>query len=91
MKFLQDLVQESYQLFVNAVADYRGLSVEAVRATEAGLYRGQQGINAGLADRLQSPQDAVDDLSRVVAQVRAQRQSGRIGLRASALNIQATL
>jgi signal peptide peptidase SppA len=91
MKFLQDLVQESYQLFVNAVADYRGLSIEAVRATEAGLYRGQQGINAGLADRLQSPQDAVDDLSRVVAQVRAQRQSGRIGLRASALNIQATL
>jgi signal peptide peptidase SppA len=91
MKFLQDLVQESYQLFVNAVADYRGLSVEAVKATEAGLYRGQQGINAGLADRLQSPQDAVDDLSRVVAQVRAQRQSGRIGLRASALNIQATL
>lgn len=91
MAFLQELVQESYQLFVSAVADYRGLSVEAVRATEAGLYRGQAGINAGLADRLQSPQDAVDELSRAVAQSRAQRQGSRIALRASALNIQARL
>ncbi len=91
MVFLQELVQESYQLFVSAVADYRGLSVEAVRATEAGLYRGQAGINAGLADRLQSPQDAVDDLSRAVAQSRVQRQGSRIALRANAINIQSTL
>lgn len=91
MAFLRELVQESYQLFVSAVADYRGLSVEAVRATEAGLYRGQAGIKAGLADRLQSPQDAVDDLSRAVAQSRIQRQGSRIALRANAMNIQATL
>ena len=91
MAFLQELVQESYQLFISAVADYRGLSIEAVRATEAGLYRGQAGITAGLADRLQSPQDAVDDLSRAVAQSRMQRQGSRIGLRANAMNIQATL
>jgi len=91
MAFLQELVQESYQLFVGAVADYRGLSIEAVRATEAGLYRGQAGIKAGLADRLQSPQDAVDDLSRAVAQSRMQRQGSRIALRANAMNIQATL
>jgi len=91
LKFLQDLVQESYQLFLSAVAEYRGMSIEAVRATEAGLYRGQAGIAAGLADRLQSPQDAVDEISRAVAQNRMQCQTGRIGLRASALNIQARL
>jgi signal peptide peptidase SppA len=91
LKFLQDLVQESYQLFLSAVAEYRGMSIEAVRATEAGLYRGQAGIAAGLADRLQSPQDAVDEISRAVAQSRMQSQTGRIGLRASALNIQARL
>ncbi|WP_296258469.1 MULTISPECIES: S49 family peptidase [unclassified Pseudomonas] len=91
MRFLEELVQESYQLFTSAVADYRGLSIEAVRATEAGLYRGKAGIAAGLADRLQSPQDAVDDLSRAVAQSRMQRQGSRIGLRASAMNIQARL
>jgi signal peptide peptidase SppA len=91
MHVLNDLVQESYQLFTSAVADYRGMSVEAVRATEAGLFRGQAGINVGFADRLQSPQDAVDDLSRAVAQSRMQRQGSRIGLRASAMNIQARL
>lgn len=91
LKYLNDVVQESYQLFVNAVADYRGLSVQQVIATEAGLFRGQQGIAAGLADRLQSPQDAVDDLSRSVALNRANRQVNRIQVRAAALTMQSTL
>lgn len=91
LKYLNDVVQESYQLFVNAVSEYRGLSVQQVMATEAGLYRGQAGISAGLADRLQSPQDAVDDLSRAVAQSRSARQTGRIGIRASALTLQTTI
>jgi signal peptide peptidase SppA len=91
LKYLNDVVQESYQLFVNAVAEYRGLSVQQVIATEAGLFRGQQGIAAGLADRLQSPQDAVDDLSRSVALNRANRQVNRIQVRAAALAMQSTL
>lgn len=88
LRFLNELVQESYQMFVSAVADYRGLSVQQVIATEAGLYRGQTAINVGLADRLQSPQHAVDELSRAVALNRATRQPGRIGLRAAALSMQ---
>ncbi|MBI6922189.1 S49 family peptidase [Pseudomonas monteilii] len=91
IRVLNDLVQESYQLFTGAVSVYRGMSIEAVRATEAGLYRGQAAITIGFADRLQTPQDAVDDLARAVAQSRMQRQGSRIGLRASAMNIQATL
>lgn len=91
LKVLNDIVQESYELFVGAMAGYRGLSVQAVRATEAGLYRGQAGIDVGLADRLLSPQAAIDDVARSVMQARAQRQSGRIGVRASAINIQAAL
>lgn len=91
IRMLNDLVQESYQLFTGAVSVYRGMSIEAVRATEAGLYRGQAAIAIGFADRLQTPQDAVDDLARAVAQSRMQRQGSRIGLRASAMNIQATL
>jgi signal peptide peptidase SppA len=88
LKYLNDVVQESYQLFVGAVAEYRGLSVQQVMATEAGLFRGQQGINAGLADRMQSPQQAVDDLSHSVATSRANRQPGRLAVRAAALNFQ---
>jgi signal peptide peptidase SppA len=91
IRVLNDLVQESYQLFTGAVSVYRGMSIEAVRATEAGLYRGQAAIAIGFADRLQTPQDAVDDLARAVTQSRMQRQGSRIGLRASAMNIQANL
>ncbi len=88
LKFLNDLVQESYGHFVGAVAEYRGLSVEAVRATEAGLFRGQAAINAGLADRLSTPQDTVDNISRAVAQSRANRQSSRVSVRAAAMAAQ---
>ena len=88
LRYLNDVVQESYQLFVNAVAEYRGLSVQQVIATEAGLYRGQAGINAGLADRMQSPQQAVDDLSQTIALNRATRQTGRMSVRARAMNLQ---
>ncbi|RTY77190.1 S49 family peptidase [Pseudomonas veronii] len=88
LKYLNDVVQESYLLFANAVSEYRGMSVQQVMATEAGLYRGQAGISAGLADRLQNPQQAVDDLSHSVAVSRANRQGGRIAVRASALTLQ---
>lgn len=88
LKYLNDVVQESYQLFVNAIADYRGLSVQQVIATEAGLYRGQAGIAAGLADRMQSPQQAVDDLSNSVAVSRANRQQSRLSVRAAAMDFQ---
>ncbi|MCY1356708.1 signal peptide peptidase SppA, 36K type [compost metagenome] len=91
LKVLQDLVQESYQLFVGAVAEYRSLPPEKVIATEARLFRGQAGIAAGLADRLQSPQDAVDEISRAVAMSRASRQAGRISVRAAAAKIQSQL
>jgi signal peptide peptidase SppA len=88
LRYLNEVVQESYQLFVNAIADYRGLSVQQVMATEARLYRGQQGIQAGLADRMQSPQKTVNEFSRAVALSRANRQSARIGVRAAALTMQ---
>jgi len=91
MKVLHDIVQESYRMFTSAVADYRGLSVEKVIATQAGLFTGQAGIAAGLADRLQSPQDAVDHLSQVVAQSRAARGAPGVSVRARAVAIQSRL
>ena len=89
LKVLNDIVQESYQMFVSTVAEYRGLSFEQVAATEAGLFRGQAAITAGLADRLQSPQDAVDQLAQAVALHRSTRSSGlSVRARAAALQTQ---
>lgn len=50
--FMQGESDRLYDLFVGSVAQYRGLSVEAVRATEAGILFGQNAIDAGLADHL---------------------------------------
>lgn len=43
-----------YELFVTQVALQRGMDVDAVRATEAGLYFGEEAISAGLADAVSS-------------------------------------
>ena len=91
LKVLTDLVNDGYEMFVSAIADYRGMTAAAVRATEAGLYRGEAAIRAGLADRLQAPQDAVDDIARAVADSRAQRRGARVSLRARAALVQSQI
>lgn len=92
MKFLQGLVDEGYEMFVQAVAEYRGLNVAAVRATEAGLFQGKSAIQAGLADRLQTPTDALDGITRAVAESRVNRpQASRLAVRAAAAALQAQL
>lgn len=91
LQVLTTLVNEGYEMFVNAVAEYRGMSVAAVRATEAGLYRGQAAIDAGLADRLLDPQVAVDQISAAVAVDRAQRRGARVSLRARAALVQSQI
>ncbi|WP_211475044.1 S49 family peptidase [Collimonas humicola] len=92
MAFLQDLVQGFYEQFVNAVAQYRGLTVDAVRATEAGVFSGQRGIDMGLADRIETPQTAVNRIAASVQQRRAERAPRtKIAARASAMAMQITL
>ncbi|WP_245004886.1 S49 family peptidase [Paraburkholderia sacchari] len=70
MKVLTDMVQSNYARFVDAVARYRGMTTQAVKDTEAGLYFGKQAVDAGLANTVESPQAAVN---RIAAQVRGSR------------------
>jgi signal peptide peptidase SppA len=90
LKFLNDMVQNYYGQFVDAVAKYRGISADAVRGTEAGVLFGQQGIDIGFADRIETPQAAAD---RVAAQAQQARQArttkqSSIGARAKAMALQ---
>ncbi len=92
MKFLNDMVQQGYEMFTEAVAEYRSMNVADVRATEAGVFSGQAAINAGLADRLETPTDALDGITRAVAESRANRpQATRLSVRAAAAALQAQL
>lgn len=60
---LQREVMAFYQQFVDAVVAGRpGLTPDAVRATEARTYIGQEAIDRGLADRIASIDAVVEDL-----------------------------
>ena len=52
-------INRLYGMFVDAVARRRNLSAEAVRATEAGVFYGEEGVARGFADRVGTFRDAL--------------------------------
>lgn len=60
---LQGEVNAVYALFVARVAAWRGLSENAVRATEAGTFMGRMAVAAGLADGIAAPADVLAALA----------------------------
>lgn len=57
--WLQKWVDASYAIFVSAAARNRGMSEEKVRATQAGIFFGQDAVGAGLADGVMPAEDAL--------------------------------
>lgn len=56
---LQDLIDSSYQQFVQTVADARKLGIEAVKSFADGrIFTGQQALELGVVDRLGTEEDA---------------------------------
>ncbi|QMV46185.1 S49 family peptidase [Wolbachia pipientis] len=49
---LQKEVDRLYEMFVQLITRNRGLSIEKIRSTEAGLYFGEKAVEIGLADRV---------------------------------------
>ncbi|MFB6269983.1 MAG: signal peptide peptidase SppA [Halobacterium sp.] len=58
--YLQGLVDDLYDSFVDVVAEGRDLSAEDVRDTEARVYVGRDAVERGLVDEL-GTRDAVED------------------------------
>ncbi len=85
--WLTELVQQNYAEFTDLVARNRGLTVAAVRGTEAGVFHGQHGIAQGLADRIEPPQAAINRIAAQVASNRKPKPVQRIGARAAAMDI----
>jgi ClpP class serine protease len=63
---IQADVDALHDELVALVARNRGLSPDAVRATEAAVYRGRRGIDAGFADQLGSLDQALADLTAML-------------------------
>ena len=70
-KTLQAEVDRVYGLFVDTVARNRGLTADAVRATEARLYFGEDAVAAGLADEVGTLRDALAALAANLAAPRS--------------------
>ena len=64
---LQTEVDRLYEIFVEQVAQMRGLSSDAVRATEAGLHFGDAAVAAGLADAVTSLDQVLIEFSSSLA------------------------
>jgi signal peptide peptidase SppA len=56
-------IDSLYTTFVAAVAQARSLNPEAIRATQAATYRGQDAITAGLADRIGTADALITELA----------------------------
>ncbi|MFT4314085.1 MAG: S49 family peptidase [Wolbachia pipientis] len=50
LESLQKEVDRLYEMFLQLIARNRGLSIEKIRSTEAGLYFGKNAVDIGLAD-----------------------------------------
>jgi signal peptide peptidase SppA len=63
MATLNSMIDRTYDQFTSYVSTFRGLPLQAVKDTEAGLYFGQDAVAAGLADRLEAPQEAINRIA----------------------------
>jgi signal peptide peptidase SppA len=63
---LEAAVDRTYGMLVAAVARNRGLSEAAIRGTEAAVFLGSDGVNVRLADRMGTPEAALNDLRAAI-------------------------
>lgn len=60
-KLLQDMIDDSYDQFITAVAEGRKLPIDKVKELADGrIYTGRQAMQVGLVDKLGDFQDAID-------------------------------
>lgn len=64
---LQAEVDRIYALFSSSVARMRGLDMQAVTETEAGLFFGEQAVASGLADKIGTFVDALSELTQKIS------------------------
>lgn len=65
LSYLQESVNDSYEMFVKAVAEARGLDEKVIRDTEARVYRGEKAVAIGLADGVRSFEATLEELANI--------------------------
>jgi signal peptide peptidase SppA len=80
----------AYEMFTSSVADYRGLDLDAVIATEARVFSAKEALTLKLIDEVSPAQDAVNAIAATHRQTE-QASNRRISAQAHALNTQCQL
>lgn len=76
---MEDL-QEFYNMFVETVARNRGMDINKVKSTEAGLFMGQHAVDIGLADQVMSFEEVIEFIGKDVTENNNKRLArGRAG------------
>lgn len=65
LEYLQESVLDSYEMFVNAVAEARGIDPQVIRDTEARVYRGKKAVSIGLADGVRTFDATLKELAEI--------------------------
>ena len=89
--FLKNEVERVYGLFVETVACNRGVSADAVRATEAGIFFGTDAVAAGLADAVGTFDTVLADLTDSLSQRLVLSPSMSVGAAAQGISSQLKL
>lgn len=63
LEYLQDSVDQSYTMFIDAVAQSRGIDEKDIRATEARVYGGKKAVEIGLADGIRTYESVLKEMS----------------------------
>lgn len=64
---IQTDIEQLHDQFISLAAGFRRLSVDAIRDTEARVYRGEAALQAGLADQIGTRAEAITALQRQLA------------------------
>ena len=67
-RYLQGLIDDYYDLFVETVAEGRGTDPEAIRETEAKVYLGGEANELGLVDEIGTREAALDRLEETLGE-----------------------
>lgn len=82
------LVDEAYATFTSSVSQYRGLDIQTIADTQAGLYFGLNAVSAGLADEVSDPQNAINTIA---AKYRQPAKRSSIQIQAASMEMQSKM
>lgn len=68
-------IERTYDQFVAHVAKFRGISEDAVRATDARCFAGQDAVKTKLVDRVETLEEMVERIEMSAARVKPKRKS----------------